>query len=365
MSKLKVVVLFGGRSAEHEVSVLSARSVIAGLDKERYEVIPLAINRQGHWLYAQAQQALDNGFVGDGCSDVAIRPGFGKECFWVTGDKQADGHVLEADLVFPVLHGTYGEDGTVQGLLEMANIAYVGAGVVSSVVGMDKEVMKKIWMHAGLPVLPWLPLLRSELQSDLAGCVKRCLQEPGLPCFVKPANLGSSVGISRADTAEELAEALRLAARFDRKIVVEKAVERPHEIEIGVIGNDIPSVSVPGEIAVGGAFYDYQTKYWSGADPDMRIPASLPPQTYRAIADIATKAWQALDLNGLGRVDFLLDNQGHPWLNEVNTMPGFTNFSMFGRLWEASDVSYSHLLDLLIILALERFEDRMKNEVQP
>ncbi len=367
-SRIRIGVLFGGRSAEHEISVLSARSIIAGLDPERYEVVPLAITREGRWLSpGSARAALEEGRAEGLRGALAICPG-ASEAALVSAGEGADGAAPEfvgLDVVFPILHGTYGEDGTVQGLLEMASVPYVGAGVTGSAVGMDKALMKALWRAAGLPVLPERALLRHRLEAEPEAVVAECLQYPGLPCFVKPANLGSSVGIRRADTEEELLAALRHAAEFDRKILVEQAVELPRELEVGVIGNDIPEVSAPGEIVHRGPFYDYQTKYLSAENPEPRVPAPLTEAQDQEIRRLAADAWKALDLNGLARVDFLMDADGTLWLSEVNTMPGFTPISMFARLWEASGVPFARLLDRLVALAFERFEDRQRNCVRP
>lgn len=367
-SRIRIGVLFGGRSAEHEISVLSARSIIAGLDPERYQVVPLAITREGRWLSpGSARAALEEGRAEGLRGALAICPGASEAALVSTGEG-ADGAAPEfvgLDVVFPILHGTYGEDGTVQGLLEMANVPYVGAGVTGSAVGMDKALMKALWRAAGLPVLPERALLRHRLETEPETVVAECVRYPGLPCFVKPANLGSSVGIRRADTEEELLEALRHAAGFDRKILVEQAVELPRELEVGVIGNDVPEVSVPGEIVHRGPFYDYQTKYLSTENPEPRVPAPLTEAQDQEIRRLAAEAWRALDLNGLARVDFLMDADGTLWLSEVNTMPGFTPISMFARLWEASGVPFARLLDRLVALAFERFEDRQRNCVRP
>lgn len=363
--KINIMILFGGRSAEHEVSILSARSIIAGLNPERYNVIPCAISRGGAWLSTpKALKALEAGVVAEEKDDVVVRPGCGRQAFSV---QSADGtlEALDIDVVFPILHGTNGEDGTIQGLFEMAGIPYVGAGVSASSVGMDKVLMKDIWSQAGLPILPYRSFLRSAVEDNLEQVMDACEDTPGYPCFVKPANLGSSVGISRADNREELAASIKLAAKFDRKIIVEQAASKPREIELGVIGNDHPTCSVPGEIQLRTAFYDYETKYWSDATPELIIPAHIDSDVVAYMQSRAALAWTALDLNGLGRMDFMLDANGKVWLNEVNTMPGFTAFSMFSRLWEASGVAYSDLLDTLIEEAFQHFNDRQRNLVAP
>lgn len=368
MSKIRIGVLFGGRSAEHEISILSARSILNGLDPERYEPVPLAITREGRWLSpGNARAALEAGKADAPHGAMAICPAEAEGTLVHRGSAGATPEFVGLDVVFPILHGTYGEDGTVQGLLEMAGIPYVGAGVCGSALGMDKALMKDVWRAAGLPVLPYRTVLRARLErGETDAVVEECTKALGATTFVKPANLGSSVGIRRATTPEELRDALHHAAEFDRKIVVEMAAEAPREIEVGVLGNDEPEVSVPGEVVHSGpAFYDYHTKYWSGDNPDPLIPAPLSAAETEACHRLARLAWRALDLNGLARVDFLLDSRGTLWLNEVNTMPGFTPFSMFGRLWEATGVPYPQLLDRLVQLAFERFEDRRRNKVSP
>lgn len=344
---------------------MSARSVIDKLDRERYEVIPLAITREGRWLPpAGAQAALKAGTASGDEGSLAILPGASGEGALVAASGSSG--APEVDIVFPVLHGTYGEDGTIQGLLEMAGVPYVGAGVLASSIGMDKILMKAVWKTAGLPVLPWVEVLRSRFEVEPDRVVDELMAEPGVPCFVKPANLGSSVGISKARNREELHQAVATAALYDRKLVVEKAVENPREIEVAVLGNDHPEVSVPGEIIHGQDFYDYETKYLKTEGQVVEIPAKLPEEMADEIRSLARLAYRALDMNGLSRVDFLLSQDGKElYLNEVNTLPGFTPISMYSRLWEASGLPYEKLLDRLIELALERFRDRERNETRP
>ena len=357
-TKMKLAVLFGGRSAEHEVSIRSARSVIGGLNREKYEIIPIAISRKGVWLSPEdSLKALQCEKVPELECGVWFTPGAGEEALRVrSGEAMQSLHI---DMIFPVLHGTFGEDGTIQGLCEMLNIPYVGAGVVGSALGMDKVLAKDVWAFNGIPVTPYVSALRTEWQSDPELVFVRC-KEKGLrwPRFVKPANAGSSVGITKAHNFAEFVEAMHVAAQYDRKILIEEAVESPREIEIGVIGNDEPECSVPGQICYDREFYDYEAKYLSGDDPVMHIPADLPKEMTAMIADFAKRAWRALDLNGMGRVDFLLGADGRLWLNEVNTLPGFTVISMFNRLWAGAGVSYSVLLDRLIAYARERYEIR-------
>ena len=361
---LRVGVIFGGRSGEHEVSVMSAKSVIQGLDPKKYEVYPIGISRSGQWVTPEgARAALQAGHVtGNDLHSLAVLPGQAEKSLQPMA---ASGPPLPSlDVIFPVIHGTYGEDGTLQGLLEMAGIPYVGAGVAGSAVGMDKALMKAVWAASNIPQVPFLVFLRKQFESQPNEVAARIEKELGLPVFVKPANLGSSVGISKAKTSQELHEALRVAASYDRKIVVEQSVESPREIELAVLGNDEPQVSLPGEILHGREWYDYRGKYFETEGQKTVIPADLSPEQIQELQRLAIEAYQALDMNGLSRVDFLMDQQGRFFLNEVNTMPGFTPISMYGRLWEASGLSYSALLDKMIELAQERFHDRQRNAVE-
>ena len=359
-NKIKVAVLFGGRSAEHEVSIRSARSVIGGLDSQKYEVIPIAITRSGHWLgLNDSQRALQMDVVPEIAAGLYLIPGGGCEGLREVGASES----LHIDIVFPVLHGTFGEDGTIQGLLEMLNIPYVGAGVLGSALGMDKVLAKDVWAFNGIPVVPYVSALRTQWQENPQAVIAKCAEKLGWPRFVKPANAGSSVGVTKAHDQKEFIEAMNLAAQYDRKILIEDAVPAPREIEIGVIGNDEPLCAVPGQIVYDNEFYDYNAKYLSGDDPIMHIPAELPEGMSERIVSWAKQAWTALDLNGLGRVDFLLGSDGKLWLNEVNTMPGFTVISMFNRLWAGAGVPYSELLDKLVTCAFERFEVRQSLSV--
>ena len=361
---LRIGVIFGGRSGEHEVSVMSARSVIEGLDPKKYEIYPIGISRSGQWVNPEgARQALQAGHVtGSELQSLAVLPGQAEKSLQPLN---LSGPPLPAlDVIFPVIHGTYGEDGTLQGLLEMAGIPYVGAGVAGSAVGMDKALMKSVWAASNIPQVPFLVFLRKQFESDPQHVAGRIEKELGLPVFVKPANLGSSVGISKAKTSAELLEALKVAASYDRKIVIEQSVESPREIELAVLGNDEPKVSLPGEILHGREWYDYRGKYFETEGQKTVIPADLTAEQTAELQRLAIEAYQALDMNGLSRVDFLMDQQGRFFLNEVNTMPGFTPISMYGRLWQASGLSYSDLLDQMIELALERFHDRQRNAVE-
>lgn len=375
MSKLKVAVVFGGRSGEHEISVMSARAIIEKLDRSKYDVTPLYVSRDGQWLppgTAQKQLATANvkelktqGF-GEGDA-LALIPGASDKPGRWEGKSEA---IDQMDILFPVIHGTYGEDGTLQGMLEMADIPYVGAGVLASALGMDKSLMKAACLAAGLPVLPAHTLLRSHwesLQSDSAKrdeLLNRIEDVAGYPAFVKPCNLGSSVGISKVRDRAELVKGIDEACKFDRKILIEKGLNAPREIELAVLGNDHPECSVPGEIVHGGDFYDYNTKYFETEGQKIMIPAALQPGMAERFQELALQTYHALDLNGLSRVDFLLDASGDNaiYLNEVNTMPGFTPISMYSMLWKASGKEYPQLLDELIALGMERYKDRGRNQ---
>ena len=367
MKKIKVGVIFGGRSGEHEVSIMSARSVIERLDREKYDVIPLAITRDGNWLPPSAATAALKAGSADisAAGLVALCPGNSEGGALVPMSEAARAELPKLDLVFPVLHGTYGEDGTIQGLLEMVGIPYVGAGVAGSAVGMDKALMKSVWAAHGLPQVRWVAVLRTRWERESERVLTELEQEPGYPCFVKPANLGSSVGISKVRTRDELRKAMDVAARFDRKIVIEQGIEKPREIELSVLGNDFPEVSLPGEVTHTRDFYDYKGKYFETDGQETHIPAKLAEEQIKELQALAIRAYQALDMNGLSRVDFLMDGAGRFYLNEVNTLPGFTPISMYTKLWEASGLPYPKLLDKLIELALERFSDRQRNACRP
>lgn len=348
--KLRVGVVFGGRSGEHEVSLMSARSVLAALDPERFEAVPVGITREGRWLPPGPAAALlrDGAAAAEGAGSVvaAVAPGQ-----VLTG---ASGARPPLDVVFPLVHGPSGEDGTLQGLLELSGLPYVGAGVLGSALGMDKIVQKEVLAHHGLPVVAYRTVSRRQWREDPQGVVDALAGELGLPCFVKPANLGSSVGITKAHTCEELRAGLRAATRLDRRVIAERAVPECREIECGVLGNEHPGASVPGEVIPRREFYDYEAKY-SEAGADLVVPAPLPAAVATEVAALAVRAFVALDCAGMARVDFFLDRRTlRPTVNEVNTIPGFTATSMFPRLWEASGLPYRALVTRLIELALER-----------
>lgn len=367
--KLRVGVIFGGRSGEHDVSLASARSVIAALDPDKYEVIAIGITRDGRWIAGDAMSALANGGAAQPATLLPEpdRPALLRRD---TGETAVAGRlsvIAELDVVFPVLHGPYGEDGTVQGLLELANIAYVGAGVVGSAVGMDKAIFKQVMTANDLPVLPWRLVTREEWRrnrDDVLSAVETALP---YPVFTKPANLGSSVGISKCANRAELAAGLDEAARYDRRLIVEQGIDRARELEVAVLGNSAPEASIVGEIRPRRAFYDYVAKYLAGPgsedESELLIPAPIDAATAERVRQLAVQAYLAIDGAGLGRVDLLLDDRsGALYLNEINTIPGFTTISMYPKLWEASGLPYPDLLDRLIDLAQERHAEKAELE---
>jgi D-alanine-D-alanine ligase len=366
--------LYGGRSGEHEVSLASAAAVFGNIARERYEPIPIRIEKDGRWVLADRppsaasaadvidQMKTDSARLRGG-REVFLPPRPGDETLVLVDRRSARADEAEAaaaltglglDVVFPVLHGPYGEDGTIQGLLELANVAYVGCGVLASAVGMDKAVMKVLFAARQLPIVEWIPVARREWIASRARCTAAVEKTLGYPVFVKPANLGSSVGISKARDASELGPAIDLAAEYDRKIVVEAAVKDAREIECAVLGNDDPEASVPGEIFPGREFYDYEAKYIDSSSR-VEVPAALPAEQREQVRRHAVSAFEAIDGAGLARVDFLLERAtGRLFVNEINTMPGFTTISMFAKLWSATGVTYPELVDRLIALARER-----------
>jgi D-alanine-D-alanine ligase len=369
VKKLRVGVIYGGRSGEHEVSLASAAAVFQNLDPERYEAIPIRIEKDGRWtLPGRAPTLISAADVirssaEDAAADareahLVAHPG---PDTLMTIDRQKPQPVVSAlalDVVFPVLHGPYGEDGTVQGLLELANVPYVGAGVLASAVGMDKATMKLVFAARGLPVGDYEVVLKREWQREERAVMNRVVSRLGFPLFVKPANLGSSVGISKAKHATELRAAIELAAAFDRKIVIEAAVPNAREIECAVLGNDEPEASVPGEVIPGREFYDYEAKYLDDSSRTI-VPAPLTDAQTRDVRTLAVDAFKAVDCAGMARVDFLLaGDSGLLYLNEVNTIPGFTTISMYSKMWDASGLPYPKLIDRLIALALERHAEK-------
>ncbi|HEX7487069.1 MAG TPA: D-alanine--D-alanine ligase family protein [Vicinamibacterales bacterium] len=373
MRKLRIGVIYGGRSSEHEVSLASAAAVIANLDRRRYEPVPIRIEHDGRWtipdrpptaviaaeVIAKARQ--DSGRGGRSGREAYLVPHPGEETLLTveraTGDTAARENAyvagLALDVIFPVLHGPYGEDGTVQGLLELGSVPYIGAGVLASAVAMDKAMMKVAFAGRGLPMVSHLVVLRNEWDASPVAWSATIAERLGFPVFVKPANLGSSVGISKVKARDDLGSAMTIAAEFDRKIVVEAAVPAAREIECAVIGNDRPEASVPGEIVPSREFYDYEAKYVE--ESEALIPAPLDDAMTSEVRRLAIEAFQAVDAAGFARVDFLLSREsGHLYVNEINTIPGFTTISMFPKLWEATGLSYSAVLDRLVDLALER-----------
>jgi len=355
--KIRVGVLFGGRSGEHDVSLQSAASVIKALDPVKYEILPIGITREGHWrIGTGAVQLLPQVLERGERVTPSVDPA-GPKLLPLTGSVPAPDSRPEVDVVFPVLHGTFGEDGTVQGLLELADVPYVGAGVLASAAGMDKDMMKHLFRDAGLPIVPWELILRSDWECHPDAVRRRIEKNLPYPLFVKPVNLGSSVGISKVHHRRELAAALNLAGQYDRKTLVEKGIDA-REIECAVLGNDHPQASVPGEVVPVNEFYDYEAKYIKEGSK-LIIPAQLTSRQTKRVREVAIRAFQAVDGAGMGRVDFLLDRKsGKVYLNEINTIPGFTSISMYPKLWEASGIPYRQLLDRLIELAMERYREK-------
>ncbi len=364
----RVAVVFGGRSGEHEVSILSAASVFQAANKELYELVPVGITKEGCWyvggdpmaIITDGHMRLTESIPTTGESQPGtLLPQPGENSLVAIGEKTKQ-MLSPVDVVFPVLHGTYGEDGTIQGLLELADIPYVGAGVVASAVGMDKALMHAIFRDAGLPGVEFLVVKRYELEKQPQEVLKRIEAKLGFPCFVKPANLGSSVGISKVNSCSQLLPALQLAATYDRKIVVEASAGDVREIEVSVLGNDDPIVSIPGEIVPAGEFYDYKAKYLD--DSELIVPARISPTAVQQVQQMAKQAFLACDCAGLARVDFFVRKDDEAVIvNEINTMPGFTRISMYPKLWEASGIPYSELIDRLINLALERHADKSRS----
>src|SRR5450631_4142029 len=394
MKKLRVGILFGGRSGEHEVSLLSAASVVSAIDKSKFDVVPIGITKEGRWLTAADAELLLQGKgdapgttsslrAGDpgatpGAAVLATgqavvvppepqRPGGSLAPFQTEAlSRRASDRAINVDIIFPVLHGTFGEDGTIQGLFELADIAYVGAGVLGSAAGMDKDVMKSLFLAAGLTIVKHVTVLRSDWESGPKKVQKLVESKLKYPVFVKPANLGSSVGISKARDRKELGPAIDEAAKFDRKIVIEAGVggkkDKAREIECSVLGNDQPEASVAGEIIPIKEFYDYSAKYLDEGSR-LIIPAKLTKSETRKVRELAIAAFRAVDCSGLARVDFLMDPKSRKiYVNEINTMPGFTSISMYPKLWAATGVTYPGLIDRLIQLGLDRHQEKKRNQ---
>ncbi len=377
--KITVGVIFGGRSGEHEVSLVSAQSIIKALDPHKYDVIPIGISKRGTWLVGADPKGFLpepdgprqlEGQTADGKKAAAgqAAPAMGQT--GLIGDPSHRGLVLlektrptdrvKLDVLFPVVHGTYGEDGTLQGLLEMADIPYVGCGVLASALGMDKTAAKRVFRDAGLPIGDFREVLRRDIKTRTTAVVAELEAQFTYPCFVKPVNSGSSVGVSKAHDRGELVKALHLAAKYDRKVLVEEFIDG-RELEVSVLGNDDPIASVPGEIVPCNEFYDYNAKYIDNKS-DLHIPADLPPDKTEEIRALAVRAFKAVDGAGMARVDFFQERStGRLILNEVNTIPGFTSISMYPKLWEATGIGYSELVDRLIRLALERYSEKQES----
>src|SRR6202789_4566445 len=405
MGKIRAGILFGGRSGEHEISLLSAASVLKAIDKTKYEVVPIGITKDGRWLTAEHAERLLKGeaqkAAGEGArspqaamlraGDPEATPGaavlaagesvvvppeparrdaglapFQTDLKTDANLRRASDRALNIDVIFPVLHGTFGEDGTIQGLLELADIAYVGAGVLGSAAGMDKDIMKSLFIAAGVPIVKHVTILRSAWENNPKIIQKLIESKLKYPVFVKPANLGSSVGISKAHDRKELGPAIEEAAKFDRKIVIEQGVggrkNKAREIECSVLGNDEPVASLPGEIVPVKEFYDYNAKYLDEGS-ELIIPATLTKAETKKVQELAVQSCKAVDCAGLARVDFLMDPQMRRiFVNEINTMPGFTAISMYPKLWAASGVAYPNLIDKLIQYGLERHQDKKRNQ---
>jgi D-alanine-D-alanine ligase len=385
MNKLRVGILFGGRSGEHEVSLLSAASVLKAINKDKYEVVPIGITKEGRWLTDTHAERLLRGPKESArhlrAGDPETTPGAAVlargEAVIVPPMPQSHGLIpfesaasagqegIDVDVIFPVLHGTFGEDGTIQGLFELADIPYVGAGVLGSAAGMDKDVMKQLFAGAGLAIVKHVTFLRSQWEKEPKKVTKLVESKLKYPVFVKPANLGSSVGISKARDRKELGPAIDTAAGFDRKIVIEQGVggkkQKARELEVSVLGNDEPKASTVGEIVPAAEFYDYNAKYIDEGSVPV-IPAKISKKQMKQVQEMAIRAFQSVDCAGLARVDFLMDPKSKKiYLNEINTMPGFTSISMYPKLWAASGLGYSELIDRLIQLALERYQEKKKN----
>jgi D-alanine-D-alanine ligase len=388
--KLRVGILFGGRSGEHEISLLSAASILKAIDRKKFDVVPIGITKEGRWLGAGDAHSL---LEGDSspvarrlrAGDPEATPGAkllheGMPTLFAPEPRNASASGTEIgshasashlggqsslDVVFPVLHGTFGEDGTIQGLFELAGIAYVGSGVLGSAAGMDKDVMKRLFVQARLPIVKHVTLLRADWEKSPRKAIAQIERELSYPVFVKPANLGSSVGISKAHDRKELGPALDLAAKYDRKLIVERGVggkkARARELEVAVLGNDDPKASVVGEIIPGKEFYDYEAKYLSEGSVPV-IPAKITRAESKQIREMAVAAFRACDLSGLARVDFLMEADGKRriYLNEVNTLPGFTQISMYPKLWEATGIGYTDLITRLLELGLKRHEEKSR-----
>jgi D-alanine-D-alanine ligase len=347
--KLHVAVLFGGRSGEHDVSLMSARSVLSVLDPAKYDVTQIGITREGKWLTGEDVLGKFESGKLDGLEHFVLSPD-------PSDASRSMAHAI--DVYFPVLHGTFGEDGTLQGLFELAGVAYIGAGVVGSAVGMDKGVFKDVMIANQIPIVDTMVVLRAEIEKDMVAVIEKAEKVSDYPLFTKPANLGSSVGVTKCSNRSDLQEGLMEASSFDRRVLVQKGIRNAREIEVGVLGNDEPVASVPGEVLPSREFYSYESKYIDGTS-GLLIPANLPADTAAKICEYAVRAYKAVDCAGMARVDFFVEKDTNRiYLNELNTIPGFTKISMYPKLWEASGLPYNQLVDRLIELAMERKAER-------
>jgi D-alanine-D-alanine ligase len=374
MEKIKIGIIFGGRSGEHEISVRSAKTVIEKIDKGKYEVVPIAISKEGNWLNpveslgllpSETQQLLI-GEIGEfPRNEVALLGDTKYKGLTKLNTEIGEERVRELDVIFPVLHGTFGEDGTIQGLFEMADIPYVGCGVLASSCGMDKVFMKILFRDAGLPICKYVWFLRSEWEKNSERAIKQIENQLGYPCFVKPANLGSSVGVSKAEDEISLRKAIELAAQYDRKIIVEECLDM-REIECAVLGNEEPRASLPGEYLIrddSKKFLDYTEKYAGTGNNEFVVPAPISEELAKKIQQMAIDAFRAIDGSGLARVDFFLRNDtGSLIVNEINTMPGLTDASGFPKMWAGSDLEFIQVIDALVTLAIERHSDKSRNK---
>jgi D-alanine-D-alanine ligase len=369
MSRLRIGVLFGGRSTEHEVSILSAQSIIAAMDPQRFEAVPIYIDKNGRWLVGGSLKRLVSE---DAASEYVYLPPDptqhalvpaqdGREAPSPLGEEGRARGLPPLDVVFPVFHGLNGEDGTVQGVLELANLPYVGAGVLGSALGLDKIYMKRAFAAAGLPIVDYLPITRRQYEQDPKGFIALVEERLGYPCFSKFANSGSSVGTTKAHDRAELVAGLRLASSFDRKLLVERAVDA-RELEVSVLGNDEPQASVVGEVVPAHEFYDYDAKYLDEGSR-LLIPAAIDAGLAEDVRALALRAFQAVDAAGMARVDFFMERKtSRVLVNELNTIPGFTRISMYPKLWEVSGLSYPTLIERLVDLAIERFNDKQRSQ---
>lgn len=368
-SKIRVGIIFGGKSGEHEISLASAQGVARAIDKDKYDVVLIGVTKEGRWITGAnalgqlaalsptpllaPESASANGAVSMPIQSAELVP-----------TATTTSPLTMIDVAFPLVHGPFGEDGTIQGLLELADIPYVGAGVAASAVGMDKALMKAVFRAHNLPILDWLVVLRRNWNAQPDDTIYRVESVLGYPCFVKPANLGSSVGVTKVRQREELVRALDLAAQYDRKLIVERAARNAREIECSVLGNDDPIASVPGEVIPRREFYDYAAKYAGDSGTELVVPASLSPELARMVQEMALRAFTAIDACGMARVDFFLERETNKlWVNEINTIPGFTSVSMYPRMWQATGLGYTELIDRLIQLALERHADKRTSKI--